>query len=1095
MTVVYDLLGFQSRDHGERGIARFVLQLALALERRRPGLVDQYLMHPGLPFPTGAEDLVATGRVVRSDHRAATRRPAAGGIFIAGSPFESFHFTSDHILPTFARGTRWRRVAVVHDVIPGLFPELYLETTENKHYYQARLNALRSFDHFLTNSVATLHDTASMLSLKPSDFTVIGAGADARFRPPVGGHEAAAADLIESGAVPGLEPEYILFPTGIDPRKNIERTLDAFGRLPASLRRRHQLVLACRLSEPDREILMGWARAAGVEDDLLVTGYISDDVLCRLYQGAHLVVFPSYYEGFGLPALEAMRCGAPVICADATSLVEVQPLDEARFDPMDPDDIAAAIQRALADSELRDRLRTQELPPFTWELAADRTAGVIDRLGAELDEAAIRIGPARPRLAVFSPLPPQQTPAAQYTYRLVEALRARCDITVFVDTHPSHVWAPDGVAIETIKSFEPLTTSGAAFDQVLYVLGDSGFHVAAYRAQQANPGPTLFFDASLTDLFNEARWSAPDLLHGETVGSTLSAQYPARYRHEVEAMESIPPAEATRFGILMVIDALRSAGPALAHSTYVAELLFIDSGTGVAELGPFPCPDTVERVPPPEPPDGEATIVSFGTVTPNHQPEKLIDAVARLRPRWPGIRLNLVGPIEPAYRERLEMLAVELGVGAAVTLTGSVDNRTLGMHERDSMIAVQLTTNAGGDTTAQVAHTVAGGIPTITTAIGALAELPADVITTVTPEVDAVELADAIGALLEDPGARAATVTAGLRYARETSFARAADRLYDILFTDTTTPGRAEMDDLLAPIRTAQDDARRELDTIRNSQSAYVGDDQLLTRLFTGQKIFVDSRDFSVTPALVLDGRWEPETTNVLMDLVRPGDTMIDIGSNMGYFAIVAGTRLDRKLGASIHLIEANPRLASLSFKSLNVTGLVGMGTVTNAAVSDQEGQLDLHIPQGLWGSAFIESLDDVFRNEVESALGSELPIESVVTIPAITLDGFVADKGLERVDLIKMDIEGHEERAYRGMQQVIDANRDHLRLLIEFSGGQYQDPVGFFEQLRNDFKYVAVIEPGSGKLVEAASYRGVSERSEPGFAMLLATNTDVGIG
>ena len=286
MNVVYDLLGFQSRDHGERGIARYVLHLALALERVRPGLITQYLAHPDLPFPAGAEPLIATGRVVRADRWTPQRTPTAGGVFIAGSPFETFNLPSEHILPAYARSPWWRSAVVVHDVIPALFPEHYLSDPDNASYYSARLHSLNLADRFLTNSEATSDDTIELLGLDRANVTMIGAGADARFRRPPAGHEMAAESLVGDGIIAGLEPDYILFPTGIDPRKNIERTIEAYGLLPAWIRRRHQLVLACRLSEADRAVVGELAADAGLSDtEFVVTGYVSDETLCRLYQG------------------------------------------------------------------------------------------------------------------------------------------------------------------------------------------------------------------------------------------------------------------------------------------------------------------------------------------------------------------------------------------------------------------------------------------------------------------------------------------------------------------------------------------------------------------------------------------------------------------------------------------------------------------------------------------------------------------------------------------------------------------------------------------------------------------------------------------
>ncbi|MGF1599838.1 MAG: FkbM family methyltransferase [Acidimicrobiales bacterium] len=284
----------------------------------------------------------------------------------------------------------------------------------------------------------------------------------------------------------------------------------------------------------------------------------------------------------------------------------------------------------------------------------------------------------------------------------------------------------------------------------------------------------------------------------------------------------------------------------------------------------------------------------------------------------------------------------------------------------------------------------------------------------------------------------------------------------------------------------------RVLTQLRTDQAAYLGDHQVLTRLFTGQKLYVDSRDASVAPALILDGRWEPETTEVFLSLLRPGDNVIDIGANVGYFGIIAGTVVDEHSGGSIHLIEANPRLIPLMFKSLNVTGLIGRSTVSNLAISDADGELELHIPEDLWGSSYLGSLDGALQAQTARALDRPLGTAEVVTVAATTLDRFVADRGIDRVDVVKIDIEGHEERAYQGMAGVVEANREHLRMLLEFTPGQYEDPVGFFDQIRDDFKSLYCIEPGGGGVAEATGYDEVMERAGSGFAMLLATNAEL---
>lgn len=1089
MSVVYDLLGFQSRDHGERGIARYVLQLGLALERARPGLVTHYLMHPDLPFPAGAEPLLATGRVVRSDERLSERRPTAGGVFIAGSPFECFNQPSELVLPAFARAPEWRSIAVIHDLIPAIFPELYLTNTPDRNYYGARLIGLSGFDRYFTNSLATTADAVDMLGLDPAHITLVGAGADGQFRPPPAGPEQAAAELVADEVIDGLRPDFILFPTGIDPRKNIERTIQAYGRLDPALRRRHQLVLACRLSDPDRAAVNEIAADAGIGEELLVTGYVSDATLCRLYQAAHLVVFPSYYEGFGLPALEAMSCGAPVICADATSLIEVQPLEEARFDPMSVPAIAGAMERALSDDELRSRLRSQELPPFTWDLAGERAVEVIDELVERLETRRVEVSAPKPRLALVSPLPPQQSGVATYAHRLLAELRRHCDVTVFVDTNPAYVWAPDGVAVETTRQFEATVAGGGAFDQILYFMGNSQFHLEALRLLEKHPGAVLLHDVRLTELYREMHRLMPERLVGDSVGATVADHYPGRYRSEVEAMDAIDQGVANRFGLLMARQVAQLADRVLVHSDFAAALLRLDTGVEATALFPLPCPNVSG---PKATTDGPPVVASFGVVAPSKQPERLIAAMATVRRAWPDARLRFVGPIEAHYRRALEALAETTGVGDAVEFAGSLSDSDFGRAQDDATVAVQLRAFSNGESSAAVTELLARGVPTVVTNIGSMAELPDDVVVKVDVEAQPEDLGDLIADLLAATDRRQDLSRAAVAYAETETFAVAAEKLVAALLTEDEPASEVTMDELLAPLRQSQDQALFYLDMLKNGQATYLGDYQILTRLFTGQKVFVDSRDVSVSPALIMDGRWEPETTTALMGLLQPSDCMIDIGANFGYFGLIAGTVIDRGAGGSIHLIEANPRLVPLMFKSLNVTGLVGLGTVSNYAISDAEGDLDLHIPEGLWGSAFLDSLDDVFRTELEASLAGPVAIEEVVTVPSITLDQFCAERNIDRVDVIKIDVEGHEERAYRGMRGVIDHNRDHLRMLIEFSAGQYDDPVGFYEQIRSDFKFVYGIETGSGALIDVASYGDVTAMSGPGFTMLLTTNREI---
>jgi glycosyltransferase involved in cell wall biosynthesis len=160
--------------------------------------------------------------------------------------------------------------------------------------------------------------------------------------------------------------------TGIaEPRKNLEGLIKAFGRVPTELRSRYQLLLVCQATEADQLRLKGIARNAGLtDDDLVITGFVTDDDLVALYRSTSLFVFPSLHEGFGLPALEAMACGAPVIGSNVTSLPEAIGKADALFNPLLLDDMAAMISRALGDTTYRESLLAHAAvypSRFSWD--------------------------------------------------------------------------------------------------------------------------------------------------------------------------------------------------------------------------------------------------------------------------------------------------------------------------------------------------------------------------------------------------------------------------------------------------------------------------------------------------------------------------------------------------------------------------------------------------------------------------------------------------------------------------------------------------------------------------------------------------------
>ncbi len=396
--MVIDLSPAQSAAYRERGVARHTLDFARAVVRRHPDLIGHLLVDPRRPPVGDVEDLVAGGRAIPVDQW----RGGAGGVLHLTSPFE-LDAPLSRLWPRVASSTAMRLVVTVYDLIPEVFPEAYLADPGLRRRWRARRELVQAADHVFTLSQSGTTDVVSRLGVPPSRVTVIGAGCAARFRrpsvgdPSVGERDVGRAAGAWSSAgvgpgtgvgtgptgrsaarswVPGPGDRFVVYNGAVDPRKNLDRLLRAWARVAGAVRHGRHLVVVCRMAPLERHHYEEIARSLGIGDEVILTGAVSDDVLVLYYQLTELMVFPSLYEGYGLPVVEAQACGAPVIVARSSSLVElVEP--EACFDPYDVDAMAAAIERGLTDGDLRARLRARSAQPRpSWEAVADRAAGV-----------------------------------------------------------------------------------------------------------------------------------------------------------------------------------------------------------------------------------------------------------------------------------------------------------------------------------------------------------------------------------------------------------------------------------------------------------------------------------------------------------------------------------------------------------------------------------------------------------------------------------------------------------------------------------------------------------------------------------------------
>jgi len=257
--------------------------------------------------------------------------------------------------------------ATLYDLIPLVSAKQYLDPNPGyKKHYLEKVEAFKNYDLLLSISEFARDEALSFLPLEAANIANVSTAADDVFRP-------ISLSLEERSVVEkkfGLHDKFVLYSGGADDRKNLPQLIKAFANIKAELGD-IQLVFAGKMPEYHINSYKTLARAQGLgNSDLVFTGYITDEELVALYSLCRLYVFPSWHEGFGLPPLEAMKCGAPVIGANTSSVPEVIGWDEAMFDPFDISAIAKKMRQALVNDDFRAELAAHGLTraeEFSWD--------------------------------------------------------------------------------------------------------------------------------------------------------------------------------------------------------------------------------------------------------------------------------------------------------------------------------------------------------------------------------------------------------------------------------------------------------------------------------------------------------------------------------------------------------------------------------------------------------------------------------------------------------------------------------------------------------------------------------------------------------
>jgi glycosyltransferase involved in cell wall biosynthesis len=778
--VCLDAQGAQSLHHRDRGIARYVVEHVRALHRAQSEALHSVLINPRLPLAGSLDWLLGDDRLAwnTGDGRVARRPTGRPAIYHVMSPFE-LHHSIDELWPMWARGSDVSTVVTLYDLIPLVFSDHYLRNTAIRMRYQARTELVRRADRVLAISQTTANDAIERLGIAPERISVIDAGATEKFA----NMYRSSADAWEALAtrLQSIRPGYILYVAGFEFRKNLERVIIAYGLLAPEVRSAHQLVIACRMLPSETELVRSWAVQAGIrERELVITGYVSDGELGALYHTCALFLFASLYEGSGLPILEAMSCGAPVVASNTSTAPEILGDLEATFDPYEPsaiaDCLAAVVDSPSKLTALVERSR-QRVVSYSWGAVAQRSLQAYDRV---LRERSLRGHRARRRrIALVTPWPPEHSGIADYNFRLATELGKTVDVDVVVGDQLDHYAPPQEHGVRLVhESMFRLAETLRQPDAVIYSMGNSHFHRHVYELLRERPGTVVAHDVRLTGFYG---WFA-GLERAEDPAGRLAERIDAQYGSR------LPPAPAgeqspgwerqAALGIYMTREIQQYAEQIFVHSRYAEAVLELDRGILDRQVPvsvmPFGIPAVERAARAVRAMDDAPLIVSVGVVSEVKGLANLITAVSLVASERQQLRLVIAGPGKSAELRRWREFAHNCAPGVDIEITGHLPAESYAHLLQAADIAVQLRTLSNGEASAAVADCLAAALPIIVSDIGWASELPAGAVASVPRESTPTLIADRLTGLLDDTEARKALSNGALALAERWSFPHVA---------------------------------------------------------------------------------------------------------------------------------------------------------------------------------------------------------------------------------------------------------------------------------------------------------------------------------
>lgn len=654
--------------------------------------------------------------------------------------------------------------ATLYDLIPLLYQDYYFKDTQFRRWYYSRLEWLRKADLLLAISESSRQDAINLLGIEPWRIATVYGGISNHFRPPVD-RVRARLNLRQRFS---LREKIVLYTGGDDHRKNIKGAISAFAKVPSELRANAQLVIVCAMSPERKRTYYDEARAHGLSsDDVLITGFISEQDLVDFYGVCDAFVYPSLYEGLGLPILEAMACGAPVIGGNNSSIRELIVREDALFDATRDASITEKITQILLDESFATDLRNygiKRASDFNWQRTAELSLAAFDEALQRTRQAGVQCAIAgwlpRKRLAVLTPLPPCRSGIADYNAQFLPYLARHFDIDLYVDGYAVADERLTSVfRIFDVKDFEQVALS---YEHILYEMGNSEFHSHMWPLLEKYPGVVGLHDAYLGGLFGYLDFH--DGVAGSYEQNMLYSHGSIARRYFAPIHACKDPINDTMSNLPCTKQVLDKALGIISHSPFNLQLARTNYPQGwcsayrtIPQMVVLPTPiSEAERLVIREVlgfKPNDFVIVTFGHINWTKWSDRLLEAFLTSNlSKQSKVHLIFAGMhAQDDYGSSLAKHIAKSGLSDRIQITGYLSAEDYSRYLWVADLAVQLRTKSRGGTPKGVLDCLAYGLPVVVNNDASYTDYSDDVVIKIEPEPSIEVIAKKLESIFEKP--------------------------------------------------------------------------------------------------------------------------------------------------------------------------------------------------------------------------------------------------------------------------------------------------------------------------------------------------------